>query len=72
MQPDEKLLCSPEEKVHLEISNQADVIDFLADFVAKGRTRITESDVLAIHDLTIKGYIRVRETFAPLQLIFKL
>ena len=39
MQPDEKLR-SPEEKVHLEISNQADVIDFLADFVAKGRTRI--------------------------------
>src|ERR1700688_4900933 len=55
MQPDEKLLCSPEEKVHLEIANQADVIEFLADFVKKGRTRITESDVLVIHRLTIKG-----------------
>jgi Fic family protein len=55
MQPDEKLLCSPTEKVHLEIANQADVIEFLADFVKKGRTRITESDVLAIHQLTIKG-----------------
>jgi fido (protein-threonine AMPylation protein) len=27
----------------------------LADFVKNGRTRITESDVLAIHRLTIKG-----------------
>jgi len=49
MQPDEKLLCSPEEKVPLEIANQADVIEFLADFVKNGRVRITESDVLAIH-----------------------
>jgi fido (protein-threonine AMPylation protein) len=56
MQPDEeKLLCSPEEKVPLEIANQADVIEFLAEFVKNGRTRITESDVLAIHHLTIKG-----------------
>lgn len=55
MQPDEKLLCAPEEKICLEIANQGAVIDFLADFVAKGRTRITESDVLAIHELTIKG-----------------
>jgi Fic family protein len=55
MQPDPKLLCSPEEKVPLEIANQADVIEFLADFVKNGRTRITESDVLAIHRLTIKG-----------------
>ena len=54
MSPDENLLCSPEEKVRLEIANQADVIEFLADFVAKGRTRITESDILAIHHLTIK------------------
>ncbi len=55
MPPDEKLLCSPDEKVPLEIANQAEVLEFLADFVAKGRTRITESDVLAIHNLTITG-----------------
>jgi len=55
MQPDEKLLCSPEEKIPFEIANQADVFQFLADFVKYGRTRITESDLLAIHHLTIKG-----------------
>lgn len=55
MPPDEKLLCSPDEKVPLEIANQAEVLEFVADFVAKGRTRITESDVLAIHNLTITG-----------------
>ena len=52
MQPDDKLLCSPEEKAQHEIANQAGVIDYLADFVAKGRNRITEGDVLTIHDLT--------------------
>jgi len=72
MQPDEKLLCSPEEKVHLEIANQADVIEFLADFVKKERTRITESDVLAIPASRSKGYILARETFATLQLRLKL
>jgi Fic family protein len=55
MPPDEKLLCSPEDKVQLEIANQGEVLEFLADFVVRGRTRITESDVLAIHNLTIKG-----------------
>jgi len=55
MPPDEKLLCSPDEKIPLEIANQAEVLEFLADFVGKVRTRITESDVLAIHNLTIKG-----------------
>lgn len=54
MQPDEKLLCSPEEKARREIANQAKVIDYLADFVKKGRTRITEGDVLKIHELTIE------------------
>lgn len=55
MEPDEKLLCSPEQKVELEIANQAHVIEYLADFVSKKRNRITESDVLAIHSLTIEG-----------------
>lgn len=55
MLPDEKLLCPPEEKANLEIANQARVIEYLADFVAKGRSRITESDVLQIHALTIEG-----------------
>jgi len=72
MQPDEKLLCSPEEKVPLEIANQADIIEFLAEFVKNGRTRITESDVLAIHHLTIKGIYPCSGTFATLQLRSKL
>src|SRR5258706_1237538 len=55
MQLDDKLLCSPEEKVQREIANQAGVIEYLADFVAKRRTRITESDLLQIHALTIEG-----------------
>jgi fido (protein-threonine AMPylation protein) len=53
--PDEKLLCSPDEKVQLEIANQAGVIEYLSDFVKKGRARITEMDILEIHDLTIQG-----------------
>ena len=73
MQPDEKLLCSPEEKVPLEITNQADVIEFLAEFVKNGRTRITESDVLSpFTTLRSKGYILARGTFATLQLRSKL
>lgn len=49
------LLCPPEKKQTLEIANQANVVDYLADFVKKGRQRITESDVLEIHRLTIEG-----------------
>lgn len=52
---DEKLLCSPEEKADFEIINQKDVVEYLADFVSRGRNRITEGDVLEIHRLTIKG-----------------
>ncbi len=55
MEPDSKLLCPPEEKAEREIANQARVVEYLAEFVASGRSRITESDVLAIHDLTIEG-----------------
>lgn len=49
------LLCRPEEKQALEISNQAHVVEYLADFIQKKRSRITESDVLEIHRLTIEG-----------------
>ncbi|HEY0702159.1 MAG TPA: Fic family protein [Candidatus Acidoferrales bacterium] len=49
------LLCPPDQKQTLEISNQAAVVDFLADFVKTGRKRITESDLLAIHFLTIRN-----------------
>lgn len=49
------LLCSPEEKQTLEIANQANVVDYLADFVKRCRTRITESDVSEIHRLTIEN-----------------
>jgi fido (protein-threonine AMPylation protein) len=52
---DEKLSCAPEEKADLEIANQRLVVEYLADFVQKGRTRITEADVLEIHDRTIRG-----------------
>jgi fido (protein-threonine AMPylation protein) len=52
---DEKLLCKPEKKADLEIANQSDVLEFLEYFVDQGRTRITEADVLKIHELTIKG-----------------
>lgn len=49
-----KLLCSFEEKQTLEIENQAHVVEYLADFLAKSRSRITESDVSEIHRLTIQ------------------
>lgn len=55
MASDGKLLCKPDEKADLEIANQAAVVEFLADFVHKGRTRITRGDVLEIHRLTIGG-----------------
>jgi Fic family protein len=49
------LLCSPEEKQTIEITNQANVVDYLAEFVKQGRTRITESVVFEIHRLTIEN-----------------
>jgi len=49
------LLCSPEDKQTYEIANQANVVDYLAEFVKNGRTRITESVVLEIHRLTIEN-----------------
>jgi Fic family protein len=52
---DDKLLCRFEEKSDIEIRNQITVAEFLADFVHKGRNRITEGDVLQIHGLTIEG-----------------
>ena len=52
---DDKLLCSPEQKSNLEVSNQVTVVEYLSDFVHRGRTRITEGDVLQIHGLTIAG-----------------
>src|SRR5215470_1244832 len=55
MPPDDKLLCPPEEKANLEVANQAKVVDYLAYFIQEGRTRITGSDVLEIHRLTIEG-----------------
>ena len=48
------LICPLEDKQRLEISNQSEVVDYLADFVTHHRNRITESDLLAIHYLTIK------------------
>ena len=51
----DKLLCPIKEKANLEIANQAVVAEFLAEFVRRGRTRITEGDVLEIHELTIAG-----------------
>jgi Fic family protein len=52
---DDKLLCPLEQKADKEIINQAAVVDYLADFVRNGRTRITEADVLEVHRLTIEG-----------------
>ena len=49
------LLCRPEEKQTIEIRNQANVVDYLSDFITKRRTRITESDVCEIHRLTIEN-----------------
>jgi fido (protein-threonine AMPylation protein) len=48
------LLCRPDEKQSLEITNQAHVVEYLAEFI-KHRTRITESDVSEIHRLTIEN-----------------
>ena len=66
MSPDENLLCSPEEKVRLEIANQADVIEFLADFVAKGRTRMI-APVFAGESLPSKLKARKSEYLDGLQ-----
>jgi fido (protein-threonine AMPylation protein) len=49
------LLCRPDEKQTIEITNQARVVEYLAEFVKNGRTRITESDVSEIHRLTIEN-----------------
>jgi fido (protein-threonine AMPylation protein) len=50
---EDPLLCKPDQKQTLEIRNQAEILDYLADFVKKGRSRITEGDLLALHWLTI-------------------
>ena len=52
---DEKLQCSAAQKADLEIANQQSVVEYLAYLVDQNRTRITESDVLEIHRLTIAG-----------------
>jgi fido (protein-threonine AMPylation protein) len=51
----DKLLCPIEKKSDIEIANQVVVAEFLAEFVKHRRSRITESDVLQIHALTIEG-----------------
>jgi Fic family protein len=51
----DKLLCRPEEKANREIANQARVAEYLSEFVKSGKTRITESVMLEIHQLTIEG-----------------
>ena len=51
----DKLLCPIEKKADREIANQAVVAEYLSEFVRKGRSRITESDILQIHALTIDG-----------------
>lgn len=60
---DDKLLCPVEKKADLEIANQKLVVEYLADFVNKGRTRITEGDVLEIHRLTIERIYPCAGTF---------
>lgn len=60
---DDNLLCPVEKKADLEIANQKLVVEYLADFVNKGRTRITEGDVLEIHRLTIEGIYPCAGTF---------
>jgi Fic family protein len=55
MSSDDKLLCPLDEKANREIANQAGVIEYLAYVVGLGRNRITEADILEIHDLTISG-----------------
>ena len=49
------LLCPLEEKQALEIANQGHVAEYLAEFVKRGRSRITVSDVSEIHRLTIES-----------------
>jgi Fic family protein len=51
----DKRLCPLQEKAAREIENQAHVVEYLEDFVKKGRRRITESDLLEIHRITIDG-----------------
>jgi len=51
----DKLLCPIEKKADREIANQAVVAEYLSEFVRTGRSRITESDILQIHALTIDG-----------------
>jgi len=55
MGTDVKLLCAPDDKARREIANQANVVDFLAEFARSGRTRIGESVVSEIHRLTTEG-----------------
>jgi len=49
------LVCPPDEKQTIEITNQAHVVEYLAKFIRDGRNRITESDVSEIHRLTIEN-----------------
>ncbi len=49
------LICRLDEKQTIEINNQGHVVEYLAEFVKRGRERITESDVSEIHRLTIEG-----------------
>ena len=51
----EKLLCPIAKKTDIEIANHARVAEFLAEFVQRKRTRITLSDILQVHALTIEG-----------------
>lgn len=55
MAVDDKLLCPPGEKADREIANQKTVIEYIADFVQKGRKRVTEEVVSEVHRLTIEG-----------------
>jgi fido (protein-threonine AMPylation protein) len=60
------LLCRPDEKQSLEITN---LVEYLAEFV-KHRTRITESVVSEIHRLTIEGIYRCAGNYrTPLMLV---
>ncbi len=52
---DPKLICPSSSKAEIEVVNQQEVLEYIQDFVTKARTRITESDVLEIHRLTISG-----------------
>ena len=73
MPPDEKLLCSPEERVYLEIANQAEVLEFLADFVVTRDEPESQSPMfLPFTTLQSKEFILVQVSFATLQLKSKL